>query len=258
MATQSDLSAAQADLWRLDADILMIEQDIADAYNRLCGITGKSGGGEIPVLQKPEWPVTPTAEYWLNAARENYPSLKRANYLARSYSFSAAAARRMRWPMLGLSASYGFRSGSTTDTMSGEIMKWGDMISIQANISLPIFQGRQQNKMALSMKSMSASYEAEASQIWRDTEAEIRSLFIKYRKLAQSLSLYRERIIPADEDAYKSAFISFNSNSIPLSGLLETALDVYRDKLGANQIEYQLAQTVIDIERYTTDINNLK
>jgi outer membrane protein, heavy metal efflux system len=257
-ANQSDLSAAQADLWRLESDILSIKQEIEDAYNRLCGITGLERSTEIPSLADPGLTAPSTVDSWLDSAKVNYPSLKRTQSQAESYRYSAAAARRMRWPMLSISGSYGFRSGSTTDAMTGDVMVWGDMISLQANISLPIFSGRQQNKMALSMTSMSQSLEAEGTQSWRDTEAELRSLFSKSRNLTQSLSLYRERIIPADQDAYNSAYAGFTSNTVALSSLISSAINIYRDRLNANQLEYQLSQTLVDAGRYTIDPDSFK
>jgi outer membrane protein, heavy metal efflux system len=257
-ANQSDLSAAQADLWRLESDILSIKQEVENAYNRLCGITGIERSAEIPSLAVPGLSAPLAVDSWLDAAKVSYPSLKRTQSQADSYRFSAAAARRMRWPMLSISGSYGFRSGSTTDAMTGDIMVWGDMISVQANISLPIFSGRQQNKMALSMISMSRSFEAEGTQIWRDTEAELRSLFSKSRNLSQSLSLYRERIIPADEDAYNSAYAGFTANRVALSSLISSAINIYRDRLTANQLEYQLSQTLVDAGRYTIDPDSFK
>jgi outer membrane protein, heavy metal efflux system len=257
-ANQSDISAAQADLWRLESDILSIRQEIEDAYNRLCGITSLERSAEIPTLKDPGLAMPLTVDSWLDAAKANYSSLKRTQSQADSYRYSAAAAKRMRWPMLSISGSYGFRSGSTTDAMTGDVMIWGDMISVQANISLPIFSGRQQGKMALSMISMSRSFEAEGTQLWRDTEAELRSLFSKSRNLTQSLSLYRERIIPADEDAYNSAYAGFRSNTVTLSSLISSAINIYRDRLNANQLEYQLSQTLVDAGRYTIDPDRFK
>lgn len=255
---QSELSAVQADLWRLESDILSIKQEIDDAYSRLCGITGLERSTELPMLANPGISAPLSIDTWLDAAKVNYPSLRRTKSQAESYSYSAAAARRMRWPMLSLSGSWGFRSGSTTDAMTGDVMVWGDMISVQANISLPIFSGHQQNKMALSMISMSRSFEAEGTQIWRDTEAELRSLFSKSRNLSQSLSLYYERIIPADEDAYNSAYAGFTANRVALSSLISSAINIYRDRLNANQLEYQLSQTLVDAGRYTIDPDSYK
>ena len=257
-ATQADLSAVQADLWRLDSDILSAEQEVDEAYDKLCGITGTINSSHIPYLQKPDMGTPVSVDNWLDNAKTNYPPLKRAQNLSESYHYSAAAAKRMRWPMLGFSASYGIRSGSSTDPMTGEIMKWDNMVSFQANISLPIFAGRQQRNMALSMSSMSRSYESENAQIWRDTEAELRSLYHQYQNLARSLALYTKHILPADEDAYNSALAGFSSNRTSLSNLISVALDTYRDRLSANQLEYQLSQTIVMANRYTINIDGLK
>ena len=77
-------------------------------------------------------------------------------------------------------------------------------------------------------------------------------------RLSQNLKLYNERIIPADEDAYSSAFAGFTANRVPLSSLLSTAINIYRDRLTANQIEYQLSQTLVDAGRFTINPDTLK
>jgi outer membrane protein TolC len=219
---------------------------------------GLESPANIPVLMAPDIKIPVSIETWFDLAKNNYSSLKRSESLAESYRLSASASRRMRWPMLGLSASYGFRNGSTTDPMSGDVMVWGNMISFQANISLPIFSRHQQSKMALSMEAMRKSSESEATQIWRDTQAELRSLYSQSQRLTQSLNLYIERIISADEDAYRSAFASYAANRAPLSNLLNIAMNIYRDRQSANQVEYQLSQTLIDAGRYIINPNDWK
>ncbi len=68
--------------------------------------------------------------------------------------------------------------------------------------------------------------------------------------MIQSLQLYNERIIPADEDAYSSAFAGYESNRIPFSSLLDYAKNIYRDRLAANQISFQLAQNMVQAAQY--------
>jgi hypothetical protein len=83
-------------------------------------------------------------------------------------------------------------------------------------------------------------------------------LYSKSQRLGQSLNLYRERIIPSDEDAYNSAFAGFTANRIPLSNLISIAINIYRDRLNANQVEYQLSQALVDAGRYTINPDDWK
>jgi outer membrane protein, heavy metal efflux system len=258
-ASQADVAAAQADLWRLDADILSSQQEIDASFNELYSLMGQERPNKIPVLAEPNFETSPQIlDQWLAAAQNNYPPLKRAHNQADSYAFSASAARRMQWPMLELAASYGIRQNGPPDPMTGLIMQRKNMISFQANISIPIFSGRSQGRMASSMESMHLGAEAEANQIWRDIKANLETIFSGKERLTQSLKLYQERIIPADEDAYRSAMAGYSSNRVPYISLLNYAMNIYRDRLAANQISYQLAQTMIEAGRYISNPEDWK
>jgi outer membrane protein TolC len=194
----------------------------------------------------------------LAAAEENYPPIRKAKSQAEGYAFSASAARRMKWPMLEFAASYGFRQNGLPDPMTGLVMQRKNMISFQANISLPIFSGKTQSKMASSMEAMRLGAEAEASQIWRDTKANLKTIFSGKESLIQSLKLYQERIIPADEDAYRSAMAGYSSDRVPFVSLLNYAMNIYRDRLAANQISFQLARTMVEAQRYVSNPDDWK
>ncbi len=253
-ASQADVAVAQADLWRLDADILSTEQDIETAENGLLALMGRDAGSELPILIEPRFGIlAKPLETWLASARDNYPEFKRLASQGESYRFSAAASRKMRYPMLSLSASYGLRSDAPLSDPMNPGMERSNMISFQANISLPFFSGRQQGKMASSMEAMGKSAEAEAGQLWRDTEARLRTLYERAQRLRQSLDLYNTKIIPADDDAFRSGFAAYNTNRLPLSTLLGYALNIYRDRLVANRLALDLARTAAEAERYVTN-----
>jgi outer membrane protein, heavy metal efflux system len=258
-ASQADVAAAQADLWRLDADILSSQQEIDASLNELYALMGTEKPEGIPTLTEPAFVSIPTnLNEWLAVAQEQYPPLRRAKNLADSYAYSASAARKMRWPMLELAASYGIRQNGPPDPMTGLIMQRKNMISFQANISLPIFSGRSQGKMASSMEAMRLSATTEANQTWRDTRANLETLFSGKDRLTQSLKLYRERILPADEDAYHSAIAGYSSSRVPFVNLLSYAMNIYRDRLTANQIAYQLDQIMVQAGRYISNPDEWK
>jgi outer membrane protein, heavy metal efflux system len=254
-ANQSDVAAAQADLWRLESDIISSEQEEEAAENDLLTLMGREPRVSLPPLAEPPLISAPlNADEWIIKAKTSYPPLVKMRHQAESYEFSARAARRMEWPMVGVSASYGIRQQAppSTDPMTPTPMKRDNMISFQVNLSLPIFSGHQQSKMARSMDYMKQGTTLETSQMEREIESTLRTLYRKIQRLNQSLSLYQDRIVPADEDAYRSAFAGYESNSIPLSNLLTFALNIYRDRITQNQVEYQLAQTMAEVEKYIT------
>ena len=243
-ASQADVAAAEADLWRLESDSLSLRQDIESAQNNLLALIGVDLKTEFPFLSEPSQPLLPqSADIWYAQAEDNYPPLLKMRQQSRGYAFSAAAAQRMRWPMLNLSASYGIRQSTMMD-------KRDNMVSFQANFSLPIFQGNQQRKMANSMEAMRKSTDFETSQMQRDIKADITNLYEKSSRLIQSLKLYNDQIIPADQDALTSALSGYTANQIPFANLLAYANAIYRDKIAANQISYDLARTMADAQRY--------
>ncbi|MEW6016141.1 MAG: TolC family protein [Candidatus Zixiibacteriota bacterium] len=246
--TQEDLLAAQSDLWRIETEILSAKQLLDEARFDLNSLRGADINTEIGTIESPEFAIIPdSAETWLAQAEENYPPLRRLAYLSESYQFSAKAANRMRWPMLNLSGSYGFRADS-------EMEKRDNMIGVQATLSLPIFSRRQQGKMSESMKAMSESVDSEARQLRKDIEARLRSLLHRAQRLQESLRIYREMIIPTSEQALKSAFAGYAANRSSFQTLLNYASAIYRDKIVVHQIANELASTMAEAEKYFVEV----
>jgi outer membrane protein TolC len=246
-AGQDEVLAAQADLWRLESMILSAETGVIAAGSTLNSLRGLDPRLGVPPLATPynsEIPVQ--ADEWLQAASEHYPRLKKLERLSESYGFSAAASQRMRWPMLDLSVNYGLRE-------DGPMGPRDSMVGFQAGLSLPIFAGRQQGQMARSMRAMQKSADAEAAQLWREVQANLVTLHDRAQRLSRSLTLYREQIIPAAEDAYRSALAGYANNRTSFIALLTYAGAIYRDRITANQLANELARILAEAESYTVD-----
>jgi hypothetical protein len=65
--------------------------------------------------------------------------------------------------------------------------------------------------------------------------------------------LYREQIIPASEDAYRSGLAGYASNRTSFTALSTYAGAIYRDRITANQLANELARTLAEAEGYTID-----
>jgi cobalt-zinc-cadmium efflux system outer membrane protein len=242
-----EVLGAQAELGRSDAQILEAEHMVDEARYNLNILRGLDATSEVPPLALPtpaQLPTTP--DNWLAAARQNYPPLQKLLRQSEAYGYSGDAARRMSWPMLGLSANYAFRSSTMME-------KRDNMIGFQANISLPIFAGRQQKQMAASMKAMRREADEEFIQKGREIDARLRLLHTSAVHLEQTIDLYRNRIIPAAEDAYRSSLSGYASNRVPYTSVLMFATGIYRDRLALNQVSNQLDRTMAEIESYTVD-----
>ncbi len=256
-ANQDEVLGAEAELWRLQTQLLEAEHMVDEASYNLNILRGLDPTTPVPALATPSSVDLPRSpDSLLSAARRNYPPLQKLLHQSESYGFSSAAARRMGWPMLNLQATYGFRSGYDV-SMDGLSTKRDNMVGFQANISLPIFAGRQQKRMAVSMDAMRSSVDAEAAQKWREVEARIRLLHTSALHLVQTIDLYQNRIIPAAQDAFRSALSGYAANKVPYTNLLMFATGVYRDRLALNESGDQLARTLAEIDSYTVDPKSL-
>jgi len=253
-ANQDEVLGALAEQWRLQAQILEAEHMVDESRYNLNILRGLDVISDVPPLAMPDQSELPKApDDWLAAAKLNYPPLQKLMRQSEAYGFSSTAARRMSWPMLGLSANYGFRSGYETGLHGNILGKRLDMISFQANISLPIFAGRQNRQEALAMNAMRQSVDAEANQKWQEIETRLRLLHTTAIHLIETISLYRDRIIPAAQDAYQSALAGYSANEVPYTNLLMFATSIYRDRLALNQFSDQLARAMAEIYSFTID-----
>jgi cobalt-zinc-cadmium efflux system outer membrane protein len=250
-ANQADFEAAQADQWRFESEILSAQQEVDVAALNLNALMGKEPDSMIPMLAEPSFMNLPeNANTLIEMAQADYPPLQKLQRQAQSYAYQATASRRMRWPMLGLSADYGFRENMPME-------KQKDMVSFQMSISVPIFSGHQEGNMAASMEAMRLSTEAEAHQLSRDIKANLRALHQRALRLFQSKALYQDKIIPADENAFRSSLAGFTANKIPFANLLSYASSIYKDRVIFYQTSFELARVMAEITRYTAT-NQLK
>ena len=246
-ANQDEVLGAQAELWRLEIQLLEAEHTVDEARYNLNILRGLDAISDVPPLALPSQPEIPkTPDDWLAAAKRNYPPLQKLFRQSEAFAYSGAAARRMSWPMIGLSANYAFRT-------STDMEKRDNMIGFQANISLPIFAGRQQKQMAASMEAMRKGADEEAVQKGREVDARLRLLHTTVLHLEQTIDIYRNRIIPAAEDAFQSALTGYSSNRVPYTNVLMFATDIFRDRLALNAVSNQFARTMAEIDSYTID-----
>jgi outer membrane protein TolC len=246
-AGQDEVLSAQAEVWRLQARILEVEHMVDEARYDLNVLRGLDVRAELPPLAAPaalEIPEQPDG--WIAAARSHYPPLVRLRSQGEAYRLAGAAEGRMRWPMLELSAYYGFRFDSETEPR-------GNMIGFQASFPLPVFGLGKQNGRAASMDAMRQGAEAEALQLARELEGRLRVLHTTARHLRFTIDLYRDRVVPTSVLAYESALSGYAANRVPYTNLLLLASDVYRDRLALHEAGLQLARTLAAVRSFIDD-----
>ncbi len=249
--TQDQVLSARSDVWRSQVSILSLKQEIDALQLRLNSLRGTAPNDTIPVLASPDSTLeTDSLALWLDAAHSNYPPLAKLAASSSRYELEAQASSRMRWPMLSLSAEYGIRTGRETDLHGDPGEEREDMVSIGALISLPIFSRGGQASMARSMKAMSASQSAQADQVWRETESALRALHQRLNRTHETITLYREKIIPSSEDISNVTLSGYEANRVTLADLLRTEISVLNDQSTLIALEAERFRTEAEILLY--------
>ncbi len=210
----------------------------------------------MPAVAPPHVAALPdTFLVWIDSAKANYAPLRQMQNQADSYRLKAIASGRMSWPMLELSANYGIREDLAMD--DGMVTPQDDMWSFGATISLPVFKGRQEKQMARAMTAMQRQMEAEAAQMAKDIDAELRALHMRAEHFQEAAAMYDQKIIPADEEAFRSALAGYAAGKTSLPDLLNYATTIYRDRITLTELQLAYAMAMYEAERYTTDADEL-
>jgi outer membrane protein TolC len=247
-----ELNAALAAMWRLDAEILTHHNDAHSAHHQLDALRGVISPDDMPAVATPSVSELPdTFLVWTDSARVNYAPLRQMLHQAESYRLNAIASNRMSWPMLELSASYGIREDLVMD--DGMVEPQDNMWNFGATLSLPIFKGRQEKQMAKSMTAMQRQMEAEAAQMAKDVDAELRALYMRAEHFRDAAQMYEDKIVPADDEAFNTALAGYSSGKTSLPDLLNYAMTIYRDRMTLTDLQLAYAVAVYQAERYTAD-----
>ena len=119
----------------------------------LRGIAPEAGGDSLAPPPITEVPADPGA--WLAAVRPDHPRLREIDAQIARYRFAARAARRMAWPDVELSGSYGLRQ-----TLVGG-MKQDNMYSATAAFMIPLFASQREFAEGAEMDAMARASESE-------------------------------------------------------------------------------------------------
>lgn len=252
LAGMDELNASLAAMWRLDAEILTHHNDAHSAHHRLDALRGVISPDEMPAVAPPSVSELPdTFLVWTDSARVNYAPLRQMLHQTESYRLNALASNRMSWPMLELSASYGIREDLVMD--DGMVEAQDNMWNFGATFSLPIFKGRQEKQMAKSMTAMQHQMESEAAQMAKDVDAELRALHMRAEHFRDAAAMYADKIVPADDEAFKTALAGYSSGRTSLPDLLNYAMTIYRDRMTLTDLQLAYAASVFQAERYISD-----
>lgn len=87
----------------------------------------------------------------------------------------------------------------------------------------------------------------------KDVDAELRALHMRAEHFRDAAKMYEDKIVPADDEAFKTALAGYSSGRTSLPSLLGYAMTTYRDRMTLTDLQLAFASTVFQAERYITD-----
>lgn len=159
--------------------------------------------------------------------------------MARAEAHEAAAAKRPDW---GWEVAYQKRAA-----------QYGDMISFQVRIDLPILQDRRQEPLALSRQRNVARLEAELDDMRRRHLEELEGMLAERDELARKVERLRNVVIDLAEQRAQLQLASYGAGKADLASVLSARREVTETLLKAIEAEGQLAITDVKLAYFTLE-----
>lgn len=241
-AGQEEVLMAEADLARLEEEILMLQKEERAATAMLNSFRGKSEAEPIGELALPTFdslPVTP--ESWIALTDQNNPELQRLILESKRFEFESRANFRMLWPMVDLNAAYGVRQPGPDGPRD-------NMITTTLSLNLPVFAPRKQISMGQEARLMAQSISAERLSMRLELVARIRTLFAELKRLDSTIAVYQTSVLPAIRLAYQTAVAGYASDRVDFIRLIMIETTLYQDELTLLRLQGARIQTEAQVE----------
>jgi len=214
---QQDVFQAQVAVARMGEDITVMEQERIAMAARFNALLGRTATAPVPALQFREGlDALPTVDSLLAAAAQRRPALQAARERVAAAEAGYRGARRELYPDLMLSLQYGQRP------------QFGDMATLMVGVSLPIWAGQRQLAMRREMAAMRAMREAEATDLYNETYAQITELRAAVERTRALARLYDTGIIPQARASVEAALSAYRVGRVDFMSLVENQMTVNR------------------------------
>ncbi len=228
---QSELLTVQAQLARLDAQVLGIEDNLSQARESLAVLAGIDAGQPLKATE-----AMKGASFELAHAEkqvEKRADVSAAREAVEVSSAGVLAAQGGHLPSLALDGKYYLmRDGTYKD------VKWDAGISVD----LPLFSGGQVSGLVREAKSRKRKAELALSQIRREAHQEIRSAYSSLAASLKEVDAY-EKALKAAEDNYRVLSREFGLNLVTHLDVLRALSDLETARDNYQKVRYQ---TLVD------------
>jgi outer membrane protein TolC len=238
---QQDVFRTIADISMAQSEIINAQSSLADLETRLGALLGQNApqSVQISILLLPPLFGLDSLEVLVNA---HNPELKRIRNLKSVAQTRQAYAKKNAIPDLDIGASYGFRWARMPDGTRAP-----DMISIEMDVTLPIFYPWKQRKMIQEANFMAQSATEQYHVSALTFNSQLRSLYAAATAQAKQLPLYSKKLVPQYEATYNASLASYSVGATTFAMLIDNLTILINAKMELAKIESEYFSAIADI-----------
>lgn len=232
-----DVLRAEAEQARTLSDLSGFAAEEQAARARLAALMGRESAALGDSLEPP--PATSPLEDPAAAiakVNESHPRLRELRAQRDRYRLAARAARRMLWPDLQVSASYGLRQpimGVAQDNM------W----SATLGFMLPVFAPQRELAEGSEMDAMARATESDLRAASLDLDQQIRGLYASRRSDRRTVSLLADTVVVTERRAVEASLSAYDAGATDLWRVFEATHSLYDEEVALARARQDLART---------------
>lgn len=231
-APQADMLAADVELEMLRDRVRKLEQDGAEARERLARWTGEvvsAVADDSPALPDP----APLPE--LLASLERHPELVEASFDVATADNALALAREMYWPDWRIEAMYGWRPD------------FNEMVTVQIGIDLPLFTGRRQDRKVAAARHALAGSQASRDDMSRQLRTMTGAAYRAWEEGRARLARYDEAIVPRAQARAEAALAAYRAGKNELMAVIGARRAALEAALMQLELQMEVAERLIEL-----------
>lgn len=237
LASQSDVIRAQAEITRLQLDLLEQQRLRQRAQANINGLLLRPPHAELPQPQASQPPATLPSLDSLLARAAQHPQL------ASSRAGLDAAQKARELAYLERYPDFSLRLSNNRPRQGQD--SWGLMLEL----NLPLQQGRRRAEEAEAEAMVTSAYQLlQLSQ--SQLHAELGSAYASLSANQQKAQLLRDTLLPQAEAAAAAARLGYSHNRQPFAEVLNAELQVLSVRLNLTEAEAAITLALAELERY--------
>jgi outer membrane protein TolC len=179
--------------------------------------------------------VPPDPAAWLAAISPDHPRLREQQAQVDRYRLAARAARRMLWPDLRLSASYG-----TREPIMG--LRQDGMYTATVGLMVPIFARSRELSMGAEMDDMAAASQAERRAAELDLREQVSETWAMADAARRAVGLFADTVIVAQRRALDASRVAYDAGTTDLWRVFEAGHALYQEQIALVRARQDLAR----------------